>query len=148
MTNPLAQTSPFDQKAPTNFDDGTDPFDTASGMSGERVANLVGELLLITPLEFMPDFSTSVGKSDTVRVDLVILSGDRAGEEVPGMLVFQQALVRDLKRSLEKGSKFFLARLGIGNKKPGQNPPYIFLQLEDDDRAVGVKYLKEKAAAK
>lgn len=144
MTNPLSATSPFDQKAPEPFADGGDPFDSASGVSGERMANLVGELLLITPLDFIPEFSTSVGKTDTVRVDLVILSGERFGEELPGMLVFQQALVRDLKNSLKKDSQYFLARLALGNKKPGQSAPYIFQQLEDADRAIGTKYLRER----
>lgn len=121
---------------------GGDPFDMPSGPgSGEKITDFMGELLLVKPLELLEGITTSIGIADAIRADVVILSGDRQGDLVDGVLVFQTALRRDLGRILDGPSPFLLGRLGKGAAKAGKSAPFIFEQPEDEDKDLARQYL-------
>lgn len=121
---------------------GADPFDMPSGPgSGERITDLMGELLLVKPLEYLQGINTKLGPTDAIRADVAILSGDRQGDLSQGMLIFQIALMRDLMRVLEGPNPYLLGRLGLGEEKAGKSAPYIFEQPTDEDRVLARQYL-------
>jgi hypothetical protein len=126
-------------------DAGADPFDMPSGPgSGDKITDFEGHLLLVEPREIMHEMSTSIGKTDAVRADIVVLDGPDGVYESDGCLVFQQALRRDLVRIIEGPSTMLLGRLGKGEAKAGKSAPYIFEQPTDEDKAIARAYLKAK----
>ncbi len=121
---------------------GADPFDMPSGPgSGERITDLLGELLLVKPLEYLQGIQTKLGETDAIRADVAILSGDRQGDLSSGMLVFQIALMRDLMRVLDGPNPYLLGRLGLGQEKSGKSAPYIFEPPTDEDKVLARQYL-------
>lgn len=140
-----AQTPPTFSSAP-GPDSGADPFDMPSGPgSGDKITDFEGHLLLVTPREVMHEMQTSIGKTDAVRADVVVIDGPEGVYESDGVLVFQQALRRDLLRIIEGPSTMLLGRLGKGEAKAGKSAPYIFEQPTDDDKALARKFLASKA---
>lgn len=138
---------PFDAAGP----DGTvvpsrkggDPFSSPSSGSGDvRISDLVGELLLVKPTEYIESMMTSasVEPVDAVRADVVVLGADGTTELHEDMLVFQLALKRQLRRTLDEGTGKLLARLTMGDKKPGKNAPYIFVAAEEAEKDAARAY--------
>jgi len=82
--------------------------------------------------------NTSFGEKDAVRANVVILDGPDAGTRHDDTLIFPKLLVSQLKSRV--GQKV-LGRLGQGQAKPGQKPPWILAEATDADRQVGVAYL-------
>lgn len=122
-----------------------DPFDLPSGGgSDDRIQDMVGMLLLCKPTEFIEGMGTTRGPSDVIRTDLVILDGDRQGELCEGVLVFQRALRRELKKILEGPKPYLVGRLEMGHAAPAQNAPYIFSTPTDEDIALVRQYLAVK----
>jgi hypothetical protein len=122
-----------------------DPFaDPAGPGSGDRIADMVGCLLLCKPTEFIPQFDTVQGPCDTIRMDAVILLDARGavvGRIADGVLVFQRALVRDLKAVLEGPSPYLIGRLGMGEKKGNKSAPYLFGKATDADKDLARQFL-------
>lgn len=133
--------------APEAFEsagEATDPFAMPSGPgSGEKITDFVGELLLVRPEALVPNISTRIGVADAIRADVVPLSGERAGESLDGVLVFQTALMRDLTRVLDGPSPYLLGRLAMGEAKSGKSAPYIFDTPDEDDKAAARSYLAQ-----
>lgn len=122
-----------------------DPFATPAGPgSGEKITDFEGHLLLVTPTEHVEGMDTSIGKSDVVRADMVVLDGDRPGYEVPDILVFQTALRRDLLRVLNGTAPMMLGRLGRGTAKQGKSAPWIFAPPTDEDKTLARQYLEAR----
>lgn len=121
---------------------GGDPFAMPSGPgSGEKVTDYLGELLLVKPLELLENIQTSIGNADAIRADVVVLTGDNPGHVAEGVLVFQTALMRDLKRILEGPSPLLLGRLGKGTAKAGKSAPFIFEQPDEAEQTLARQYL-------
>lgn len=119
-----------------------DPFSLPSGGGSDvKLTDYVGELVLVKPTEFLPDFGTAYGPTDTIRCDASFLTGERQGETEEDILVFQRPLVRALKKVLEGANPFLLGRLGKGNAKPGQSAPYIFEIPDEDDIVLAQQFL-------
>lgn len=119
-----------------------DPFAMPAGPgSGEKITDFMGELVLVKPVEYLTDLATSIGTADAIRVDTVVLTGERQGDLIENMLVFQTALMRDLKRIMEGSSPFLLGKLGKGQAKAGKSAPYIFEQPTEDDITLARQYL-------
>ncbi|QHB36746.1 hypothetical protein SEA_LEPHLEUR_49 [Mycobacterium phage Lephleur] len=124
---------------------GGDPFSGPSGISGEKITQFEGELFLFKPTEVIPEMKTSRGiAKDVVRGDMAVLSGPRAGEKIKDMLVFQQALKRELIKILEqKANPYILARLGKSRDKgDGNDPAWIFVAYTDEDVVAARNWLK------
>jgi len=96
-----------------------------------------GHLLLIDVGD-TETVNTSFGEKDAVRADVVVLDGPDAGTRHGDTLVFPKLLVSQLKS--RTGQKV-LGRLGQGQAKVGQKPPWILAEATDADKQIGVAYL-------
>ena len=107
---------------------GGDPFGMPSGGgSGSKIADDLGQALLVRPIEFKPEFKTQHGIIDAIQADWIVLTGPEAGQVREGSLIFQTMLVGDLKKILANPSTpFMVGVLTTGEAKPGKNAPYLF----------------------
>jgi hypothetical protein len=119
----------------------SDPFTDPSG--GQKITDYLGRLLLITPLELVEAIQTSVGTSDAVRADVVVLDGDDAPDELSGMLVFQKVLLAELKPRIGKSMLLGVLKTRPTTKK-GQSDPYVLEIATDDQKEVARMYLAGK----
>lgn len=104
------------------------PFAAPATQSGDSVkpAELVGHLLIITPLEYKPSIVTSFGDTDAIAVDLIDLT---TNEEFKDVLFFNAALKSSLKPNI---GKVVLAKMNLGAAKPGKSAPYILDAVTDE----------------
>jgi hypothetical protein len=119
-----------------------DEFDTAS----EYVAmkDLVGELVLFAPSEYIEEISTDFGTKDAVLTDVVVIS--QGGTEYTDVMIFQGSLVGQLKRKIPNNRKL-LGVIGKGEAKKGQNPPYILIAPSDEQTQMARDYLAGRTVA-
>ena len=123
---------------------GGDPFSAPSGISGEKITQFEGELLLVKPTEVIPQMTTKRGVADNViRTHVVVLSGPRMGEVINDMLVFQVALKRELTNVLQGNTPYLLGRLGKSNPKEGKDAAWIFTQFTEADYQVARNWCTE-----
>lgn len=130
-----------------------DPFAAAdpAGISGYKVQDFLDQLILVHPTESGKMATTISADSEYVRVDLIPLTapedaGYEAGERIDDVLVFQTALRREFNKALDNGTAWLLGRLTLGNKKPGQSPPYILVAGSDEDKAIYQEWRAQAAA--
>ena len=98
--------------------------------SGPKVADLAGQLLIITPTEYKTGIKTIHGDAEAVEVSLVNLDTNKSYESV---LFFNVALRSALKSKI--GQKV-IARIGQGTSKPGKSAPWILLDATTDAAAL------------
>lgn len=133
-----------------------DDFDTA----GEYVAmkDLLGELVLFTPVEYVEEFQTDFGTKDAVITGLVVLTQD-GQPEYQDVMIFQGSLIGQLKRRIPvdggtmrnadgstrvvspRAGKKLLGTIAKGEAKKGQNAPYILLAPDDAQKQMARDYL-------
>ena len=94
--------------------------------SGPKVADLAGQLLIITPTDYKTGIKTIHGDAEAVEVSLVNLDTNKTYDSV---LFFNVALRSALKQKI--GQKV-LARIGQGTAKPGKSAPWILLDATTD----------------
>lgn len=121
-----------------------DEFDTAG--SYVAVKDLVGELVLFTPHEYVEEFKTDYGTKDAVITDLVVLTADGGPVEYNEAMIFQGSLIGALKRKIPTGRKL-LGRIALGEAKKGQNAPYILTSPNDADQQMARDYLAGRTIA-
>lgn len=110
-------------------------YDTAA--SFVSMADLIGHTLLVTPLEHIQEFETTVqGRKqmkDPIRADIVDLTD---GEEYSDVLIFQGILIAALKDrvptvdangEIVAPGRSLLGRLHKAPSADGENTPYKFL---------------------
>lgn len=73
----------------------TDEFDSAG--SYVAIKNLLGELVLFTPTEYIEEVKTDFGDKDAVMTDLVVLTAEGGPTEYEDQMVFQSSLIGQLK---------------------------------------------------
>ena len=98
--------------------------------NGPKVADLAGQLLIITPTDYKLGIKTIHGDAEAVEVSLVNLDTNKSYESV---LFFNVALRSALKSKI--GQKV-LARIGQGTAKPGKSAPWILLDATTDAAAL------------
>ena len=98
--------------------------------SGPKVADLAGQLLIITPTDYKVGIKTIHGDAEAVEVSLVNLDTNKTYNSV---LFFNVALRSALKQKI--GQKV-LARIGQGTAKPGKSAPWILLDATTDAAAL------------
>jgi len=108
---------------------------TPTGIDYEQ---LNGSLLLFTVHSVEEGVNTSFGLKNPVRADVAVLDGEHKGEVFADTLVFPLVLIGQLRGNV---GSMVLGRLGQGNAKPGQKPPWRLTAATDAERAVGQKYL-------
>lgn len=121
-----------------------DEFDTPGAYVA--VKDLLDQLVLFTPTEYVEEVTTDFGTKDAVTTDLVVLSGPEAGTEYTDVMIFQGSLIGTLKRKISGGRKV-LGVIGKGDAKKGQNAPYILLAPDDDQKQVARDYLAGRTIA-
>lgn len=115
----------------------TDEFDTASAYVSMK--DLLGELVLFTPSEYVDEVKTDFGTKDAVVTDLVVLTQEGTPEFTDAM-IFQGSLIGALKRKIPTGRKL-LGVIELGEAKKGQNAPYILVAPTDEQKQVARDYL-------
>jgi hypothetical protein len=111
----------------------------SSPSSGDilKAADIVGHLLIVRPVEFLPDFPTSNGNRDAVRIDVCDLSANdekgQWGAVSRDALWFGRVLVSGLRRQI---GEIVLGRMSQGVAKPGQSPPFNLVDMMPDAEAV------------
>lgn len=133
-----------------------DPFKSgASGGAG--ITAYEGQLLLVTPTEYVEKMNTSFGDTDAVRVDFVVLDGPDGPEEVEDTLVFQRILISAMKRQavfnerhgVDPNTGHPKMILGVllpntDKQKKGQDAPWDLLEPNDEQKALARNYLADK----
>lgn len=114
-----------------------DEFDTAGAYVA--IKDLLGELVLFTPTEYVEEIQTDFGTKDAVMTDLVVLSQDGT-PEYTDVMVFQGSLIGQLKRKIPTKRKL-LGVIAKGEAKKGQNAPYILVAPTDEQAQAARNYL-------
>jgi hypothetical protein len=127
---------------------GPNPF-SSGDEGGGKLNEFMDKLLIVTPTEFQAQVSTSVGESDMILADLVVIdekdpTKSQVVREVP---VWGKVLVPALKRILDNpGRPPAFGRLGKGKKREGGKSPAIILASPSDDEiALAIKYNESQA---
>lgn len=136
-----------------------DPFKSGSA-GGAGITEYAGQLLLVTPTEYVPSMKTSFGDTDAVRVDIAVLDAPDGVEEVEDTLVFQRVLISAFKKRAE-----FNARNGVDpatgypkmilgvliqdeeQKKTGQSAPWVLADPDAKQAQLARDYLADKKVA-
>src|SRR5215207_8251108 len=111
--------------------------------SGDRLKDHVGRLMLVTPTEFIEDFQTSIGETDVIIADVVLIDEKDVtrSKELNSTVVFGRALIPYLKRKMEKGEQA-LGRLE--QREPaskGKSGAYALKAPTGEEIALGLAYL-------
>jgi hypothetical protein len=99
-----------------------------------------GRLLLVEVLGQEQAVKTSFGDKNPIRANVTVLDGDQAGETFEDTLIFPTVLISQLRPRI--GEKV-LGRLGQGNAKPGQKPPWLLADPTADEIALAEKWVAE-----
>lgn len=133
-----------------------DPFKSGSA-GGAGLTEYEGQLLLVTPTEYVESISTSFGDTDAVRVDFVVLDGPDGIEEVEDTLVFQRVLISALKKraqfneknGVDEATGFPKMILGVliqdkAQQKKGQSAPWVLAEPDAEQAQAARDYLAGK----
>ena len=114
--------------------------------AGEAISlkDYLGALLLIEVHAHEHGIPTVHGDSSAIRADVTVLDGTGKGDTFDDTLLFPKVLQSQLKKAI--GQKV-LGRLGQGQGKPGQSPPWILSDPTEADRATGMEFLAGGFAA-
>lgn len=134
-----------------------DPFKSGSS-GGAGITQYEGQLLLVTPTEYVESMSTSFGDTDAVRVDLVVLDAPDGPEEVEDTLVFQRVLISAMKRQAIFNERYPAGDPNTGHpkmtlgvlapdeekKKKGQDAPWALMEPTDAQKKIAREYLANR----
>ena len=120
----------------------TEEFATPATASGIRWEDLNGSLLLIEVDSLETGVTTKFGPADAIRANVTVLDGDRTGEEFNDTLVFPKVLVSQLRPNV---GKKVLGRLGQGQAKSSQSPPWMLHDATDADKAIARAHVANNA---
>ena len=111
----------------------SDGFASPASSGGLDYEAAKGHLLMVEPLLYEPSIPTTFGDNPAVRCNVVDLTDQTFIEDT---LIFPKMLVSALRSRI--GSKV-LATLDQGAiRKPGQNPPWIFVDQSANPQAVSL----------
>lgn len=130
-------------KAPaTPIDD--DPFSSPGGGSFVDMSDILGDLVVIEVIEFVPEINTVNGNNAAIRADLHVLTGNLKGETYEETLLWGRVIIPQLKRRVDE---MVLARVAQGEKKKGQNAPWrLEANVSAEDKALAMKWFKSRKA--
>jgi hypothetical protein len=116
----------------------------AAATGGIDWSSLNGALLIVQPLEVVHDINTSFGTTDAVRANVTVVDGPHAGDVHDDTLVFPRVLQSQLKSRIGQN---VLGRLGQGQAKPGQSPPWTLNPGSSQDEQAALAVLTPKLTA-
>lgn len=105
---------------------------------GINFEDFTGKLFVVEPLEVEKDIKTIHGVSDAVRANVYVLLGPDKVEEFEDTLIFPKVLQGQTRRKI---GSYVVGRLGQGEAKRGQNPPWVFEAPSDGDLSKASKFL-------
>jgi len=118
-------------------------FASPASATGIDLNALNERLLLVDVAEVVKDINTTFGVTDAVRATVTVVDGDQAGETFHDTLIFPKVLQSQLAPNV---GKQVLGRLGQGQAKPGQKPPWILADATTDDIKTATDFLANRAA--
>ena len=121
-----------------------DNFSAPSSVTGIQWDDLKGALLLFKPTEYVTGIKTQFGDANAMRADVTVLDGDLAGTFHDDTLVFPKLLSSQLK---PKVGGMVLGRLGQGDKKPGQSPPWKLTEAVEADKVIARAHIAKTTEA-
>lgn len=110
--------------------------------SGIKWTDLKGRLLVIEPLSFEQGIPTTFGDADAVKAHVHVIDGEQ--ESYDEALIFPKLLVSQTKGQI---GQRVLGRLGTGQGKPNQSPPWILLDPTAEDIAAGERWLAARQSS-
>jgi hypothetical protein len=102
-----------------------------------------GALLVIDVDSLEDGIRTAFGEKTAIRATVNVIDGAGKDATYSETLIFPTLLVSQLKG--HTGTKV-LGRLGQGNAKPGQKPPWLLLAADEDDNKLAEAWLKAQAS--
>jgi hypothetical protein len=114
-------------------------FATPAASSGFTFEDHAGALLIVEPLSVEGDIQTTFGPKDAVRANITVVDGEHAGDVHNDTLIFPRVLIGQLRSNI---GEQVLGRLGQGNAKPGQKPPWRLDDPTPADLAAAEKYVE------
>lgn len=133
-----------------------DPFKSGSG-SAQGLAQFEDQLILVTPLEYLPEVKTTNGTKDAIDSDIVVLDGPDGPDEVEGVRIFSMTLIGAMKRMAAFNEKHDVdpatgyPRMVLGvlikdtdNQKKGQNAPWKLTEPNAEQAQLARDYLADK----
>lgn len=115
----------------------------AAPAAGVQWAEYQGALLIFSVKAIETGISTAYGESDAIRANVAVLDGAGAGEEHEDVLVFPKVLQSQLRSRV---GQMVLGRLGQGQGKPGQSPPWMLEAATAADEQVAAQWLAQRNA--
>lgn len=135
-----------------------DPFKSGSD-GGAGITEYGGQLLLVTPTEYVESMNTSFGDTDCVRAAFVVLDGPDGVEEVEDTLIFQRMLIGALKNQakfnekhgVDESTGYPKMTLGVlvqdkERQKKGQSAPWVLAEPDAEQAQLARDYLAGKKA--
>lgn len=117
------------------------PFQNPATSSGIQWDAHLGRLLLIEPKELEKGIQTTFGEKDAVRADITIIDAPDAPEVFEDALIFPSVLISQTRSLI--GEKV-LGRLGQGQAKSGQKPPWRLDDATEEEISIGIRYLDSR----
>jgi hypothetical protein len=135
-----------------------DPFKSGSD-GGAGITEYDGQVLLVTPTEYVESMKTSFGDTDAVRVDFAVLDAPEGVVEVEDTLIFQRMLIGALKRqaifneknTVDESTGYPKMTLGVlvqdtDRQKKGQSAPWVLAEPNAEQAQLARDYLAGKKA--
>lgn len=120
-------------------------FASPASATGIEWATLNGALLVIQVEEVVHGINTSFGTTDAVRATVTPIDGPTAGAAYTDTLIFPKVLQAQLAPNV---GKTVLGRLGQGQQKPGQSPPWTLTEASPADQQAAAAFLAAQAAGR
>lgn len=150
--NPLDEAKKAKAAKEQKADKGTSTVKKSKGLadpsSGDqfKMADHLGQLILVDPQEFETDFQTENGPADIIRGDVTVLTEDDAKtplkepEEFKNTILFGRAVVGALRSQVGSG-QLVIGVVGQGVKKAGKNAPWLLEAATDKQKKIALAYL-------
>lgn len=114
-------------------------FATPAASSGFTFEDHAGALLIVEVLGVEEEIPTTFGDKPAVRANVTVVDGDHQGDVYTDTLIFPRVLIGQLRSNV---GQQVLGRLGQGNAKPGQKPPWRLEDPTPADLAAAEKYVQ------
>jgi hypothetical protein len=103
-----------------------------------------GKLLVVEPVGFEAEISTSFGPKSAVRANVHVITGPTTAEVFDDVLVFPRVLQDQLRSHV---GSLVVGRLGSGEAKPGQAAPHKLLEASAEDMEKAKTYWSAKSVS-
>src|SRR5262245_16025864 len=120
-------------------------FATPASATGIDWSTLDGALLIFDVVEVVHDIHTNFGTTNAVRATVTPVDGPSAGAAYQDTLVFPKVLQSQLAPNI---GKKVLGRLGHGQSKPGQSPPWILSEATEADTKAAAEFIAAELAGR